>query len=443
MSGGPRPSPDLTTGWKRFTRGIGQSSVLGRVSTLSARNWILAALGIVFLLSLTQQFAKLETSDLTSSGTWIIALAWSVPIIMAGLGGIFSERTGIVNIGLEGMLVLGTWFGAFGTLLYGPWWGMVIAAIAGSLGGLLLALATVTFNVDHIIAGVAINLMAPGITRFLSSIHFPDRGGSITQSPTIVGVSSFSIPVLSGGIVFGWQSPDILGRIESWNWFFVSDLAGIMRGFTSGMSWLTLVAILIVPAATWLLWKTSFGLRLRSCGENPHAADSLGVNVYKYKYFGVAIGGALAGFGGGFLAVQLSGLYREGQTLGKGFIGLATMIFGNWRPVGTALGGLLFGFAETLRLRDPRAAHALLLLIVFGLAVLLFRALYLRKAKAASWIGVSATLVLVWYLSTNSVPNQLPKITPHIAVLGLLIFATQRLRMPAADGQRYRKGEGG
>lgn len=428
--------PDLTGAYRRLVGTPRNGN--GRVNW---RVWILGALGIVLMLSITQQFAKLPTSDLTSSGTWTIALAWSVPILMAGLCGIFSERTGIVNIGLEGMLVLGTWFGAFGTLVAGPWWGMVIAAVAGAMGGLLLALATVTFNVDHIIAGVAINIMAPGITRFLASIHFPDRGGSITQSPTIVGVSHFSLPILAGGQVFGWRSPDVLGRIESWNWFFVSDLAGIMRGMLSGMSWLTLIAILIVPAATFLLWKTSFGLRLRSCGENPHAADSLGVNVYRYKYFGVTIGGALAGFGGGFLAVQLSGLYREGQTLGKGFIGLATMIFGNWRPVGTALGGLLFGFADSLRLRDPNAAHGLLLLVVLGLAVLLVRALYRRRFQVSAWLAVVAAGILVWYLTSNSVPNQLPKITPHIAVLVLLIFATQRLRMPAADGMRYRKGE--
>lgn len=430
------PLPDLTGAYKRL---VGKP---GPGRTVSWRVWVMGGLGIVMMLSLTQQFAKLPTSDLTSSGTWLIALAWSVPILMAGLGGIFSERSGIVNIGLEGMLVLGTWFGAFGTILYGPWWGMVIAAVAGAFGGLLLAVTTVTFNVDHIIAGVAINIMAPGITRFLSSIHFPERGGSITQSPSMVGVSNFSLPFLAGGQIGGWKSPDMLGAIEDWDWFFVSDLAGIFRGFSS-MSWLTLLAILIVPAATLLLWKTSFGLRLRSCGESPHAADSLGVNVYRYKYYGVMIGGALAGFGGGFLAVQLSGLYREGQTQGKGFIGLATMIFGNWRPVGTALGGLLFGFAETLRLRDPSAAHGLLLLIVIGLVILLLRALYKRKARVAGYVGITATLILFWYLSTDSVPNQLPKITPHIAVLVLLIFATQRLRMPAADGQPYRKGEGG
>ncbi len=433
------PLPDLTSGYKRLlgTPGNGDN---GRKAW---RTWVLGALGIVLLLSVTQQFAKLETSDLTSSGTWLIALAWSVPILMAGLGGIFSERTGIVNIGLEGMLVLGTWFGAYGTLVYGPWWGMVMAAIAGAFGGALLALATVTFNVDHIVAGVAINIMAPGITRFLASVHFPDRGGSITQSPTMSGVSSFSLPFLAGGHVGGWRSPDILGAVEDWDWFFVSDLAGITRGFVFQMSWLTLVAILIVPGATYLLWKTAFGLRLRSCGENPYAADSLGVNVYKYKYYGVIIGGALAGFGGGFLSVQLTSIYREGQTLGKGFIGLATMIFGNWRPVGTALGALLFGFAETLRLRDPNAAHGLLLLIVIGLAILIARALTKRNVRVATWLGVTAAVILFWYLSTDSVPNQLPRITPNIAVLVLLVFATQRLRMPAADGQPYRKGEGG
>lgn len=428
--------PDLTTAYRRLVGTPGNGD--GRAHW---RTWVFGAFAIVFMLAITQQFAKLPTSDLTSSGTWTIALAWSVPILMAGLCGIFSERTGIVNIGLEGMLVLGTWFGAFGTLIAGPWWGMVLAAIAGAFGGLLLGLATVTFNVDHIIAGVAINIMAPGITRFLASIHFPDRGGSITQSPTIVGVSNFSIPFLAGGTIGNWHSPDVLGRIESWNWFFVSDLAGILRGMVSGMSWLTLIAILIVPAATFLLWKTRFGLRLRSCGENPHAADSLGVNVYKYKYLGLTIGGALAGFGGGFLSVQLSGLYREGQTLGKGFIGLATMIFGNWRPVGTALGGLLFGFAETLRLRDPNAAHGLLLLVVLGLAIMVVRALIKRKYQVTGWLAATAAVILTVYLRTNSVPNQLPKITPYIAVLVLLIFATQRLRMPAADGQPYRKGE--
>ena len=407
------------------------------------RRWIFYGLGAVLLLSFTQQFASLPTDDLTSSGTWSIALAWSVPILLAGLGGVFSERSGVVNIGLEGMLILGTWFGAFGTLAGGPWFGMLLAAVAGGVGGLVMAAAAVGFNVDHIIAGVAVNLMAPGLTRFLSDLHFADRGGSITQSPTISGVGGFTLPILAGGRLFGWDSPDLLGAAERADVFFFSDLAGVLRGFVFQMSWFTLIACLMVPLSILVLWKTRFGLRLRSCGEHPHAADSLGVNVYKYKYFGVVISGALAGAGGGFLAIQLSGLYKEGQTQGKGFIGLATMIFGNWNPLGTARGAILFGFTETLRLRDENAAHGLLLLVVISAGLLVLRRLLRRRGRMGTLqLALAAAAVGFWYANSASVPNQLPAITPHIAVLVVLLFATSRLRPPAADGLPYRKGGG-
>ena len=406
------------------------------------RRWIIYALAAVLLLAATQMFAKQATDDLTSSGTWSIALAWSVPILMAGLGGLFSERSGVVNIGLEGMLILGTWFGAFGTLVGGPWFGMLLAAIAGAVGGLMMAVAAVGFNVDHIVAGVAINLMAPGLTRFLSDLHFTDRGGSITQSPNITGVSDFTLPILAGGTIFGWKSPDILGSIERADIFWLSDLAGILRGFMFQMSWLTLIAYLLVPLSILVLWRTRFGLRLRSCGEHPHAADSLGVNVYKYKYYGVVISGSLAGLGGGFLAIQLSGLYKEGQTQGKGYIGLATMIFGNWNPIGTARGALLFGFTETLRLRDENAAHGLLLLVVIAVCLLLLWRILKRKGYTGTLqLAIVAIAVGFWYANSTSVPNQLPAITPHIAVLVVLLFATSRLRPPAADGLPFRKGE--
>lgn len=403
-------------------------------------NWLLIAFGGIVLLAITERYARIPTSDLTSSGTWRIALAWSIPILMAGLGGMFSERAGIVNIGLEGMLVIGTWFGAWGTLYTGsPWIGMVFAAIAGGLMALLMAVATVSFGVDHIIAGTAILVMAPGVTRYLSDLIFPAYGGSITQSPTVVGVSNFSLPFLAGGDIFGWNSPDFLGWLERGNWLLVSEAAGIMRGFVFQMSWLTLFGILIIPASAFLLWRTAFGLRLRSCGEDPDAADSLGVNVYKYKYYGVVISGVLSGFGGGFLAVQLSGLYKEAQTGGKGFIGLATMIFGNWRPGGTASGSLLFGFAETLRLRDPNAPHALLLFVSIVMAIFVIRALIRRRWVSAVGLGVSTALLFTFYLTVDRVPNQLPPITPYIAVLVVLLFATRRLRMPAADGRIWVK----
>lgn len=410
--------------------------------SLHRYRWLLYGLSGVLLLAVTEQFATLPTNDLTSSGTWSIALAWSVPILLAGLGGMFSERSGIVNIGLEGMLILGTWFGAYGTLVAGPWAGMLLAGAAGAVGGLVMAVAAVGFNVDHIIAGVAINLMAPGLTRFLSDVHFSDRGGSITQSPLIGGVSDFTLPVLAGGTVFGWQSPDLLGWFERSEWFFLSDLAGVLRGFMFQMSWFTLLVYLFVPFSIFLLWRTKFGLRLRSCGEHPVAADSLGVNVHKYKYYGVVISGALAGVGGGFLAIQLSNVYKEGQTQGKGFIGLATMIFGNWNPLGTARGAILFGFTETLRLRDPNAAHGLLLLVVISVGLLILWRI-LRKRGVGTWqLAIVAIAVGYWYVNSTGVPNQLPAITPHIVVLVVLLFATSRLRPPASAGLPYRKGDG-
>lgn len=421
----PAPEPAARTVRRRLT---------GRT------RWVVYLVAGIVLLALTEQFARIPTSDLTSSGTWSIAVAWSIPILMAGLGGMFSERSGVVNIALEGLLVLGTWFGAYGTLVSGSAWvGLLMAVIAGGAGGLLMAVATVTFAVDHIIAGTAIFVMAPGITRYLSGLIFPEYGGSITQSPTVQGVGTFDVPFLAGGDVGNWKSPDILGAIERADIFLLSEAAGVVRGFVFQMSWLTLLAILVVPFSAYLLWRTRFGLRLRSCGEDPDAADSLGINVYRYKYYGVVISGFLAGFGGGFLSVQLSGLYKEAQTGGKGFIGLATMIFGNWRPGGTAAGALLFGFTETLRLRDPSAPHALLLFVTVALLIFTIRALVRKRYLEAVGMGGVGIIVGYFYLVSDSVPNQLPQITPFISVIIVLLFATRRLRMPAADGRIWVK----
>lgn len=419
--------PPLTRSWVNSLPGV-------RV------DWILVATLAVVLLAITERFSRVPTSDLASSGTWSIALGWSIPILMAGLGGIFSERAGVVNIGLEGLLVLGTWFGAWGTVVTGsPWVGMAFGAAAGALGALLMAVATVTYGVDHIIAGTAILVMSPGIGRYLSGLIFPEYGGSITQSPNLQGVSTFDWPFLAGGSIFGWDSPDLLGALERSDLFLISEAGGILRGFVFQMSWLTLVGIALVPLSTWILWKTRFGLRLRSVGEDPDAADSLGVNVYVYKYWGVVISGLLSGFGGAFLAVQLSGLYKEGQTNGKGFIGLTTVLFGNYQPTGAAGGSLLFGFAETLRLRDPNAPLALLLFVTIVLVLFALRAAWRRQWLTTVGMGVPAVIVGIAYATLDQVPNQLPQITPFITVIVVLLFATRRLRMPAADGQIWVK----
>ncbi|MEX0698569.1 MAG: ABC transporter permease, partial [Acidimicrobiia bacterium] len=314
--------------------------------------WALYAAVGVLLLTVVQGFEG--TDRLTSVTSSQSMLRWAIPILLAGLGGLYSERAGVVNIGLEGMMILGTWFGAWGAITYGPWWGIVAGIIGGALGGLLHAVATVTFGVDHIISGVAVNILAPGITRFLSSEILTNiPGGSITQSPRVPGVGSATVPFLAGGTIGNWTTPDLFGWLGTQRWFFVSDVANILKGVMTRVSWVTVIAVLLVPLTAWLLWRTRFGLRLRICGERPEAGEAQGIDVYRYKYIGVVISGALAGMAGAFIASpELSGIYLEGQTTGRGFIGLAALIFGNWRPIGVLGGALLFGYPFGIGLRD-------------------------------------------------------------------------------------------
>ena len=404
--------------------------------------WMLAALGVVVALSVLQELARPATIDLVSVGTAESTLRRAVPILLAGLGGIWAERAGVVNIGLEGMMVLGTWFGAWGALEFGPWWGIAIGVAGGAAGGLLHAVATVGFGVDHIVSGVAVNIVAPALARFLSGEVFSGRsGGGITQSPRVESVGHFDLPFLSGGEFLGWKTPDLLGWTVDQDWLLVSDLAAVLSGITSSLSWATLLALTLVPVSVFVLWRTPFGLQIRASGEHPVAADSLGVSVYKMKFTAVVVSGALAGFGGAFIAIEQTGVYREGQVQGRGFIGLATVIFGNWQPVGAFLGSLLFGFADALQLRDRTAVHALLLLAGVALAGLALRALLKRRHGSAVLLASSSAVVLWWYAVTDEVAGELPPITPHLVTLLVLVFATSRLRMPAANGLRYRRGQ--
>jgi simple sugar transport system permease protein len=372
-------------------------------------------------------------NDITSSGTMGAALRLAVPIGMAGLGGLWSERSGVVNIGLEGMLILGTWGGAWAGWHWGPWAGVLGGVLFGALGGLLHAVATVTFGVDHIVSGVAITILAGGLTRFLSALAYRNvPGAGVTQSPQVDPISTASIPGISSPLL----------RLERHHWFILSDLAGVIRGLTVDVSLLAIVAVLLIPLTYWILWRTRLGLRIRSCGENPQAAESLGVNVYRMKYVAVTISGAMAGLGGAFLSEVAAGIYREGQTNGRGYIGLAAMIFGNWRPGGLAAGAGLFGYTDALNLRSGgQSVHALLLLLVALLAaVAVWNAV--RGRRVAAVIGiVLAALLLWWFLATDRVPDEFVGFAPHLTTLLVLSLAAQRLRMPAADGRPYRRGE--
>jgi simple sugar transport system permease protein len=374
-------------------------------------------------------------SDLTSGGTVSNAIALSVPIGMAGLGGLWAERSGVVNIGLEGMMILGTWGAGWAGYQWGPWTGVLVGIGMGAAGGLVHAIATVTFGVDHIVSGVAINILGLGVTQFLSVTAFEgSKGGGESQSPPVGNIAEVSIPGID----------DWLNTLEKKDIFLVSDLAGIAHGLFVGVSLLTVVCLLLVIASYYVLWRTAFGLRLRSCGESPVAAESLGVNVYLMKFIAVIASGAFAGIGGAFLAIVAGNGYREGQVSGRGFIGLAAMIFGNWRPGGLVAGAGLFGYTDALQLRrGEQSVHALLLLVaivLIGLAIWL--AVGRRNLSAAICLAFGiGTLAL--YLVTDVVPGDFTGMTPYIATLLVLALASQRLRMPAADGLPYRRGQGG
>ncbi|MFC4586629.1 ABC transporter permease [Sphaerisporangium corydalis] len=399
-------------------------------------SWQLLLLGLLALLVMLS-IARVVTgaNDITSGGTIGAAVGLAVPIGLAALGGLWSERAGVVNIGLEGMMILGTWCGAWGAIVFGnPWAGVVAGAIGGALGGLLHALLTVTFGVDHIISGVAINILGLGVTQYLSKLVFNGmKGGGETQSPRITPISGVSVPGIGGP----------LRDVENAHVFLVSDLAGLLRGVTQNVSLFTIVAILLVPLSFYVLWRTAFGLRLRSCGERPVAAESLGVNVYYYKYVAVVISGALAGLGGAFLSIVAAGIYREGQTGGRGFIGLAAMIFGNWRPGGLAGGALLFGYTDALQLRQGGiSVHALLLVVAMLLAAFgVYQLVRQHRSRAALISGVFAVAVFAVFAMTDTVAEQFTSFTPHLTTLLVLSLASQRLRMPAADGLPYRRGQ--
>jgi ABC-type uncharacterized transport system permease subunit len=252
-----------------------------------------------------------------------IGLNYFTILYLAGLGGLFSERSGIVNIGLEGLMIAGTVMGVWAAFEFGPVQGLFVGAAAGLGLSAVHALATVTFGVDHIVSGVVINIVAVGLGRFLSQLLF----GQATQSDTgVPTMTQIDLPLLSG-------LPLGLGRA-------FQDVSPVV-----------LAALISVIPATYVLRRTRFGLRLRACGENPEAARTLGVRVASYRYAGVLLSGALAGLSGAFLAIEVNGVFTEGQTQGLGFIALAALILGNWQPLRLLVAAALFGLAQAIPLR--------------------------------------------------------------------------------------------
>ncbi|MGA1698946.1 MAG: ABC transporter permease, partial [Ilumatobacteraceae bacterium] len=371
------------------------------------------------------------------------SLRLSVPILLAGMAGLWAERCGVLNIGIEGMMIFGTWFGGWGAWQFGPWVGLMFAVVGGMLGGLIHAVATVRFNVDQIISGVVLNLLAFFGVRYMSDLAFVGQpGGGVSQSPPQTSaIPRFDIPVLSGGEVFGWKSPNILLNLEERGWFFLSDLAGILHGLTHNLSWGTVIGVAAVPATFWILWRTRIGLRLRSSGESPVAAETLGVNVIRLRYLGLLVSGGLAGYAGGILSIVASSYYRQGQTAGRGYIGLATMIFGNWRPVGVLGGASLFGYAEGVKLVANDAISTLFLFVALAAVLLVVAAVVNRNTTRGIVTAFVAVIAAYTYLAIDDVPESLTQSLPYFATLVVLATASQRLRPPAMAGIPYRRGE--
>lgn len=259
-------------------------------------------------------------------------LEYATPLILAALGGIFSERSGIVNVGLEGIMVMGAFSSVVFNLTFAdvfgawtPWVSVLIGGLIGLVFSLLHAVATVNLRADHIISGTVINLMAPALAVFLVKVLYgKGQTDKVSQS-----FGYFSFPLL--------QDIPIIGSI-----FFKST--ALQAYF----------AILVAVLVWFIIFKTKFGLRLRSVGENPQAADTLGINVYVMRYSGVLLSGFFGGMGGATLALASSGNFSATTVLGQGFIAMAAMIFGKWNPLGAMGAALFFGFAQNISIAGAK-----------------------------------------------------------------------------------------
>lgn len=305
-------------------------------------------------------------------------LIYSTPIIVAAIGGMFSERSGVVNIALEGLMAIGAFFAATAIVFIepytnlAPWISIVIGMVAGAIVSILHAYLSIHFKADQVISGTAINIFAGGFTIYLSQIIFGQQRtktfirGFLKTTYDEVGLSK--IPVI-GDIFFTNIYPTVF------------------------------VALILVVVSWYVLYKTPFGLRLRATGEHPHAVDSMGINVYKMRYIGVIISGAMAGLAGGMMVLTFDTQYSIGSIHGTGFIALAALIFGKWKPAGLFGASLFFGFSQILGIYSNKIA----------------------------------------FLAT--MPTEIFKILPYFLTIVALVVFSGRSVGPKAAGVPYDKGE--
>ena len=273
-----------------------------------------AGLGALALQSSSGNLDQVFSASLIAS-----MLVFATPLTFGAIGGMFSERSGIVNVALEGMMLTGAFFGIYGADKTGSWFfGILIAMLAGALMALVHAFFAIHLRADQIVGGMAINFLALGVTGY------------------------FFFQLYHGGNI-----PANISRIPEVKIPWVKDQSFIGPAFGS-LNLLIWVAILLVPLSYIVMFKTPIGLRIRACGEHPRAADTVGINVYLVRYCSVVLSGILAAMGGAYLTVGYLNTYNENVTAGRGFIALAALIFGNWRPFGAFAAALLFGLSTAL-----------------------------------------------------------------------------------------------
>ena len=334
-------------------------------------------------------------------------LIYAVPLMIVALAGVFSERSGIINLALEGIMIFGAFMGVlFVNLAQTAGWfveakaagnwlalqgfeilAMLVAAAMGALFSLLLSFASINLRADQTIGGTALNLMAPALVLFFIRMI---ANQNTLQMATGDSASWFMI------------KKSTLGFEKN------ADLGFLGNTLLNKVYLATYLCILIFIVLSIILYKTRFGLRLRSCGENPQAADSLGINVYKMRYAGVSISGALAGMGGFVYSLTTANCTSNGDVAGFGFLALAVMIFGNWKPLNIAAASLLFG---------------------------------LFKCIAAAYSSLDINGDGVYMLSQIGISSHLYRMLPYIITLVVLAFTSKGSRAPKAEGIPYDKGQ--
>lgn len=327
-------------------------------------------------------------------------LLFAVPLMIVALAGVCAERSGVINLALEGIMIFGAFVGVLfirtmqemnlfdkeqGQILMVL--ALLVAAICGSVFSLLLAFSAINLKADQTIGGTALNMLAPAIVLFMIVM--------IAQQNTLGMVKG-------GAASWFMLRPSSFGLPKDYSWGFLLDIL-INKVYLS-----TYICIIVFVIVSVILYKTKFGLRLRSCGENPQAADSLGINVFKMRYAGVMLSGFLAGMGGFNYALTTAGCTSNGDVAGYGFLALAVMIFGNWTPINIAAGGLIFG---------------------------------LFKCIASTYATLDINGDGIYMLSEIGISPYVYRMLPYVITLIVLAFTSKSSRVPKAEGIPYDKGQ--